>query len=499
VQRAKGDDPVPQEVQTLFGDAAAVQDLSKGSAEINTWFEKNAEHLDALDPKQAKALAQLEKKYPEALQNRLVTQLVAEYPPKETQEADMEVNVLRQHLSPQLMAAVDKSVIEKLEAAGKQEVAKAYQENQLAMQPISYNDVLKLDQLAKDLQAGRTLTREEQEKLLAEAKQTLETVSTKPLTGEQLQVMQAAKERLDNLERALPLVDKSKVTKTDILKTIAGSAGLAASLTAIGALISLLVKLSHSESSDEIDSDQNKDIEAKKDEISAKEKNLQELIEAKKDEISAKEKNLQELKDAEKELLNKGAGLSDDEIKRKAEQDGLEEVIKANKLDYSNTNSGVKDPKPSQLGKEMIKKFVDDALTEHHEDQIALSNLQEKLNTANDQLNSLYKELGELEQLNSLYKEPGDLKNQPVPNHTKAETGILASIGIGGFSLLGGAAGLWAVNSSKVVPKVKLRRANTQAVQSLNKVVKTNQQPVSEINHSDTIKPEPIGVRRNSI
>lgn len=299
----------------LFDEQEAISASLKGSAAIESWFEKNADNLDRLNHSQTKELSQFEKKYPEELKNRLVNQLVEAYQSDKPEVADSQLKSIRQHLPPQLMASVDKSIIDTLNTTGKFTAAKLYQAKHVAMLPMHYEDVLKLDQLAKDLQAGRSLDRAGQEKLLSDAKAMLEKMDTQSFTPEQQAIMQAAKERVANLESALPLVDKSKVNKSDILKTLAGSAGLAACMAAIGSLISLLVKLGQSGAVDETESGE--------DAIS----DQTDTIEAKKSEIEDKQNTNAALKSQEKALLDKGANLTEDEISDRAESKAKEKVI----------------------------------------------------------------------------------------------------------------------------------------------------------------------------
>lgn len=454
----------------------AVQAPLQGASAIDSWFENYLDKLSSLASTPLKALTTFEKNYPEALQKKIVNHLVDAYLSENATAADTQRKALRQHLSPPFMAAVDQSVIDTLQAGGNQAAAGLYHTQQVVIQPTHYNDLLKLDQLAKALQAGRSLDRNRQEKLLTDTQERLETIDTNAFTAEQQALLQVAKERVGALEHALPLVDKSIVTHSDILKTIAASGALALCLTALGALIAVLVKLNQSASIeeqapvDEADSDQT------------------EAIEAKNNEIEAKQNSLQALKDKEQALLEKGANLPEEVIKRAAELAGFEEVIKENKLAYNKIEFDVRDPKPTEAGHEIIEKFVNEALTEHRENQNTLSDVRNELQAAQNDLKAQQEALEalKLQQGKSEIKKESPLTTRSLPNNnTTIETGILASIGLGVAASAAGAAGLFAVNSSKVFPQFKLRRANTQAVQSLNKIVKTNQPHFSDSNNND--------------
>ncbi len=105
-------------------------------------------------------------------------------------------------------------------------------------------------------------------------------------------------------------------------------------------------------------------------------------IETKKHAIEAKKNSLQVLKAKEQALLAKGATLPEDEIRKNAELAGFEEVVKQNELVYDKIDYGIRNPKPNEIGKKIIEKFVNEALAEHREKQMALSELRETLHTA---------------------------------------------------------------------------------------------------------------------
>jgi Fe-S cluster biosynthesis and repair protein YggX len=119
-------------------------------------------------------------------------------------------------------------------------------------------------------------------------------------------------------------------------------------------------------------------------------------IETKKNEIEAQQNSLQELKDKEQDLLGKGANLPEDAIKRNAELAGFDEVVKQNELAYHTEGNTFKDPIPSTMGDKIIEKFVNEALTEHRENQTALSGIREKLHTAQGTIKRQWQELVEL-------------------------------------------------------------------------------------------------------
>lgn len=476
-------------LHTLFGEEAAIQEAFKGSGKIDAWFEKHSDNLSALEAKQTKELAQFEKKYPEALQNKLINHLVEAYSSKNSTVADAQLKEIRQQLSPQWMAAVDKSVIDTLQTNGQNTAATLYEKNQVETQTIHYNDVLKLDQLAQDLKAGRSLERAEQEKLLTKAKETLETIDTNSLTTEQQALMQAAKERVANLEHALPLVDNSKLSKGDILKTVGGSAALAACLTAIGALISALVKLGQSgaveeqESVDEPVSDQT------------------EAIEAKKKEIEDTEQKVKGLNSEANRLRDEGATGSEQRIKDEAYNKAKLEAFANDEFIVSRTGSDVINPRLDLPGIKRCEIAVEKAVEKHQKDVTDFNNLQNEITITEKKLNSQNEELADLNKEQKIHDEQKYIKkNTPAGtnNNVKTENIILGSIGLGVATAGAGAAGLFAVNSSKVLPKFKLRRANTQAVQSLNKLAQSNQPHVAEVDNIDPIKAESL-VRRNSI
>ncbi len=252
---------------------------------------------------------------------------------------------------------------------------------------------------------------------------------------------------------------------------------------------SLLVKLGQSGAVDETESGE----EAVSDQS--------DTIEAKKSEVEAKQKATEDLKAQEKTLLDKGANLTEEAVIKNAELAGFEVVIQENKLAYKNTESGAKDPRPTKLGEEIIEKFVNEAVTEHREKQTAFNAIQSEIKAAEGDLKTLQGELEDLKLQQGQYE--GQKNSNPTSrtlqsNHTQAETGILASLGIGALAVTGGASGLFAVNSSKILPKFKLHRANTQAVKSLNKVAQSNQPALSAVNSIDLINPESI-IRRNTL
>jgi Fe-S cluster biosynthesis and repair protein YggX len=453
----------------------------KKISEFTDWLENNSRI--PIDSNQAKGLSLLEKKYPEELKNKIVDQITRSYQTDNSAKEDAKLELIRPQLSSLFMATVDKSIMDRLKSDENSTAAERYQNKQINNQSLPYNDRLMLDHLVQDLQAGRSLDRTGQEKLLSQTKDKLETIDPKKFTPKQHELLQTAKERVANLERALPLVDKSTVNKWNIAKTVAGSVGLGASLTAIGTLIALLVKLGHSTATDETGTSDDT-ISDQTDAIAAKES-----------EVEAKQKESEELKSQEKSLLDEGANLTEEAVIKNEELAGFDEVVKQNELFYDKIDHGVENPKPNEIGKKIIENFVNEALTKHRENQTAFNAIQNEIKASEGDLKTLQGELEELKFQQGQYTEQKNTNPTArtlQSNHTKTETGILASLGIGALAVTGGASGLFAVNSSKILPKFKLHRANTQAVQSLNKVAQSNQPPLSAVNTIDPINPKII-------
>jgi hypothetical protein len=436
-------------------------------SEFTDWLKNNSDIPNSLDSDQAKGLSLLEKKDPEELKSTIVEQITHSYQTDNAGKADNQLKLIRPRLSYSFMAKVDESIIDILKSDENSTAAELYQNKQINNQSIHYKDLLMLDNLVQDIQAGRSLDRAGQETLLSQIKGKLETIDPKNFTPKQHELLKNAKERVANLERALPLVDKSTVNRSDVLKTLAASGGLAVCLTAIGTLIALLVKIGHSKATDETDTVD----DAISDQTDA--------IEAKKNELDTQKNNIETLKSQEKELLDQGANLSEDDIRATTEAAATNQAIQDGYFVHDlKPEGGIANLQPDDTGKAVIQEQVDKAIAKHRDNQALLNHTQEDLRTAQSEIDALQGELDDLNLKQGNYEGQQAINSSPKSmqsSNTKTEARILSSIGLGGFSLLGGVSGLFALNHSKVVPKYKLSRSNQQAVQSLNKIIASNQ------------------------
>lgn len=233
--------------------------------------------------------------------------LVKEYQLGHFEDANHEAQCIRRLLTPKLVVSIDKSVINTLQANKNQAAVKEYQDNLNGWYPANHalNSHHEPQKMAEAFKAYRKHQ---------QASQSSAYIDTNAFRAEQQAARQMTKESAGVLERALPLVDHSKVTQSGILKTIAASGALAIWLTAPGAWIATLVKFGQSESAEEQASVDEPDSDHTK------------AIETKKNEIKTKQNSFQTLKDKEQALLDKGENLPEDDIKREAALASFEQL-----------------------------------------------------------------------------------------------------------------------------------------------------------------------------